>query len=134
MARASSTLSRPGTVTVPRVRRTPLLVAVGLVVVGSLAPWIDTAFGTLSGLSGGGLWTLYAAAFGIAAMVLRRPRLAGINALVMAVPAIALPVWQLARVLPLGGFGNGWMPGFGLVAVLGGGVLALRIGLRLLRS
>ena len=114
--------------------RSPLLVAVGLIVVGSLTPWIDTSFGNLTGLAGGGLWTLYAAAFGVAAAIIRAPRVAGVHALLMGVTALALPLWQLASLLPLGGFGRGWMPGFGLVAVLGGGVLATRAGLRLLRA
>ena len=117
----------------PRAGRAPLLVAAGLIVVGSLTPWVTTAFGTMSGLAGGGLWTLYTAAFGIAATIVSAPRVAGVHALLMGVPAIVLPLWQLVRLLPLGGFGQGWTPGFGLVAVLGGGVLAVRTALRLLR-
>lgn len=102
-----------------------------LIVVGSLTPWVDTAFGDLRGLAGGGLWTLYATAFGIAAAIIRRPRLAAGHALAMAVPAVILPLWQVARLLPLGGFGTGWVPGFGMIAVLGGGVIALRAAHRL---
>ncbi len=111
-----------------QVPRAPLLAAVAFVGVGSFLPWIDTAFGTLDGLAGAGLWTLYAAAFGVAALVIRAPRLAGAHALAMAVPAILLPLWQVVVLLPLGGFGSGWTPGVGLVAVFGGGVLALRTG------
>ena len=109
-----------------------LALAVVLVTVGSLTPWIDTAFGNLGGIYGGGLWTLYAAAIGLAGLFLKRPRVVAVHALVLAAPALVLPVWQIARLVPLGGLGTGWTPGFGLVAVFGGGVLALRTAMPLL--
>ena len=109
-----------------------LALAVVLVSVGSLTPWVDTAFGNLNGIAGGGLWTLYAAAIGLAGLFLKRPRIVGLHALVLAAPALVIPIWQFARLVPLGGFGTGWTPGFGLIAVFGGGVLALRTAMPLL--
>lgn len=115
----------------PMIRRDRrrLLLASVLALVGSVTPWVDTAFGNLGGLAGGGLWTLYAAAIGLAGTGWRRPRALAVHAAILAVPAVLLPVWQVARLVPLGGFGRGWMPGFGLVAVFGGGVIAAAIAL-----
>ncbi|MDP8977069.1 MAG: hypothetical protein M3N17_00515 [Actinomycetota bacterium] len=102
-----------------------LLVASALVMFGSFLPWLDTAFGTFIGLRGGGLWTFYAGALGLAGTVLRHRRVVRVHALVTGLVALALPLWQVARLLVLGLTG-GWAPGIGLVMVAGGGVLALR--------
>ncbi|HEX6249015.1 MAG TPA: hypothetical protein VFZ64_14175, partial [Nocardioidaceae bacterium] len=80
-----------------------------------------------------GLWTMYAAALGIAGAIVRSPRIAGIHAALLAVVAVALPVWQLVHLFRLVGFA-GWRPGAGLVLTLGGGVLAGYAALNLLRA
>jgi len=96
-----------------------------MVAIGSFRPWISTAIENISGARGPGLWTFYMAMLGLAGALLpaRRHRLAGGHAAVMAVVCVVLPVWQLIHVANLVGF-EGWMPGPGLVLVLGGGVLS----------
>jgi len=94
-----------------------------MVLVGSFLPWLFTGVGALSGGRGPGLWTAYAAILGLAAIFMPWRRVAGVHAAVVALVALALPVWQLVHVVSLVGFG-GWFPGPGLVVVLGGGVVA----------
>ncbi len=102
-----------------------LLVAAVMIMLGSALPWVYTAFGTFIGLRGAGLWTFYAGALALAGTVLRHRRLVRTHALLVGVVALALPMWQLARMIVLG-LGGGWAPGVGLALVAGGGVLALR--------
>jgi hypothetical protein len=110
-----------------RVRRSPasrrLLVAALLILVGAFLPWLATGAGTVSGVRGAGLWTMYAAVLGLAGAAVRSPRLAALHAAVLAVVAIALPLWQVLHLVGLVGL-VGWVPGPGLVMTLGGGVLA----------
>jgi len=110
-----------------RARRNPasrrLLGAALLVLVGAFLPWLATGVGNVSGVRGAGLWTMYAAVLGLAGAAIRSPRLAALHAAVLAVVAIALPLWQVVHLVGLVGFA-GWMPGPGLVMTLGGGVLA----------
>lgn len=114
--------------------RRQLAGAVAMVIFGSFLPWISTAVENISGARGPGLWTFYVALLGLAGAVLpvALRRLAGIQAALMAVVCVILPVWQLVHVLNLVGIG-GWMPGPGLVLVFGGGVLAGVAATRLLR-
>ncbi|GAB2728345.1 hypothetical protein GCM10027273_03980 [Nocardioides pakistanensis] len=104
-----------------------------MVLVGAFLPWLYTPLGTVTGLRGPGLWTMYAAFLGIAGAILRSPRLAGGHAAVMAAAAILLPLWQLGHLISKVGFG-GWMPGAGLVMTLGAGVLAATAAVSLLRT
>ncbi|EFQ84256.1 hypothetical protein HMPREF0063_10972 [Aeromicrobium marinum DSM 15272] len=97
--------------------------ATALVMVGSFMPWVSTQLGNLSGAGGPGIWTFYAAMLGLGGALLPLRRLAALQAAIVAGVAVALPVWQLARIVDTVGFG-GWMPGPGIVLVLGGGVLA----------
>ncbi|MCW4352498.1 hypothetical protein ONR57_04180 [Hoyosella sp. YIM 151337] len=115
--------------------RRQLAGAVAMVVFGSFLPWISTAVENVSGVRGPGLWTFYVALLGLAGAVLPAAlrRLAGIQAAVMSVVCVMLPVWQLVHVLNLVGT-SGWMPGPGLVLVFGGGVLAAVAAARLLRG
>lgn len=99
-----------------------------MVAVGSFLPWLDTAVGSVSGARGPGLWTFYAAMLGLAGALVPIRSLAVVQGAVLALTAIALPVWQLVHVLGLVGTA-GWIPGPGLVLVLGGGVLAA-VGVR----
>lgn len=103
--------------------RKRLGLAVAMVMFGSFMPWVSTALGNLSGARGPGLWTFYAAMLGLAGALLPLRRLGALQAAILAVVAVALPVWQLVRIFSAVGWG-GWMPGPGLVLVLGGGVLA----------
>ena len=106
--------------------------AVVMVLIGSFLPWVDTAVGAVSGSQGAGLWTFYAAMLGLAGALVPGRVLGGVQAAVFSVVAVALPVWQVVHLLRLVGF-EGWMPGPGLVLVLGGGVLAGVAAFRLLR-
>jgi hypothetical protein len=120
-----------------RVRRHPanrrLLVAALLVLVGAFLPWIATGAGSVSGIRGAGIWTMYVAVLGLAGAAMRSHRLAGLHAAVLAVVALALPLWQVVHLLGLVGLA-GWLPGPGLVMTVGGGVLAGGAALTLFRA
>jgi len=94
-----------------------------MVLLGAFLPWIYTGVGSVAGIRGAGLWTMYAAVLGVAGAIIRRRRLAAAHATALAVVAVVLPAWQVVHLLSLVGF-VGWMPGPGLVLTLGGGVLA----------
>lgn len=94
-----------------------------MVAVGSFLPWLDTPLGAVLGGRGPGLWTFYAAMLGLAAVMVPIRRLAIAQGALLALAALALPVWQVIHVLDLVGM-QGWLPGPGLVLVGGGGVLA----------
>jgi hypothetical protein len=120
-----------------RRRRPPasrhLLGASFMVILGAFLPWVYTGAGNVTGVQGAGLWTMYAAALGIAGAILRSYRVAAVHAGLLALVAVALPLWQIVHMLSLVGLA-GWMPGAGLVLTLGGGVLAGFAGLGLLRA
>jgi len=118
----------------PRVdpSRKRLALAVLMVLFGSFLPWLDTAVGAISGARGPGLWTSYAAMLGLAGALLPYRRASGIQAAVMSLVCVVLPVWQLVRALDLLGT-SGWLPGPGIVLVFGGGVLAGSCAWQLLR-
>lgn len=94
-----------------------------MVLIGAWMPWIYTGLGSVLGVRGAGLWTMYAAVLGLAGALIKRPRLAAGHAAALAVVATGLALWQVVHLLMLVGF-EGWMPGPGLVLTLGGGVLA----------
>lgn len=104
-----------------------------MVAVGSFLPWVDTAFGTVAGSRGAGLWTFYAAMLGLAGALVSRRTLAGAQAAVLGAAAVILPAWQASHLILLVGF-QGWAPGPGLVLTFGGGVLALTAARSLFRS
>lgn len=104
-----------------------------MVVLGSFMTWFDTGVGAVAGSRGPGLWTFYAAVLGLAGALVPFRRAAAVQGAVLAVVAVALPVWQVARLLSVVGT-TGWFPGPGLVLVLGGGVLAGSAAWRLWRG
>lgn len=106
-----------------------------LLLVGAFLPWLYTPVGPLSGIRGAGLWTLYAALLALAGALLpaRFTVLAVVQAVIVSVAAIALPLWQAARVFSLVGT-QGWAPGPGLVMTFGGGVLCALAARDLLKS
>jgi hypothetical protein len=106
--------------------------AVAMVSFGSFLPWIDTAVGSVSGARGAGLWTFYAALLGLAGALVPKRRAAAVQAAIFAAVALLLPVWQVVRLLGLVGTA-GWVPGPGLVLVLGGGVLGASAAAQLFR-
>jgi hypothetical protein len=98
-----------------------------MVLVGAWLPWIYTGLGSVVGIRGAGLWTMYAAFLGLAgAAIRRRPRWAAGHAAVLALVAVGLAGWQLVHLVSLVGFA-GWMPGPGLVLTFGGGLLAAAV-------
>ncbi|QWC86690.1 hypothetical protein KLP28_08520 [Nocardioidaceae bacterium] len=113
--------------------RRGLMLATVLVALGSFLPWIHTAVGNVPGYAGAGLWTFYVSMLGFAGMFIPWLRVAAGQAAVMGAVALALTTWQLVRLTTLVGF-SGWLPGFGLLMVLGGGVAALLAAVRLARS
>ncbi len=113
--------------------RKKLVFAVVLVVIGSFLPWIYVAGVPKSGILGPGLWTFYAAMLGVAGVLLPFRRVGAGHAAAMAAAAVAVPVWQVGHIVNLVGLG-GWMPGPGLVMVLGGGVLAAGAAWRMWRE
>jgi hypothetical protein len=121
-----------------RVRRGPdpakrrLAGAVAMVLLGSFLPWIDTAVGSVSGARGAGLWTFYAAMLGLAGALIPLRRVAAVQATIFAAVAVVVPVWQVVHLLTLVGM-DGWVPGPGLVLVLGGGVLGATTAAQLFR-
>lgn len=102
-----------------------LLLASAGVIVGSFLPWIQTGLGTYQGFLGAGIYTFYAGVLGLAGALVPSAKLAMIQGAIMAAVAIALPVWQIARLLNLVGF-SGWTPGVGLALVLLSGLYSAR--------
>lgn len=103
-----------------------------MVLFGSFLPWIDTAVGSVSGARGAGLWTFYAAMVGLAGALIPWRRVAAVQAMIFAAVALLVPTWQVVHLLSLVGT-EGWVPGPGIVLVLGGGVLAATAALQLSR-
>ena len=101
--------------------------------IGALLPWVYTGVGAVSGARGAGLWVFYAAALGLAGALVRRRRLAAVQALVLAVVAVGLPLWQVVHLLSLVGL-SGWLPGPGLLLCFGGGMLAAKAAHSLLTT
>ena len=100
---------------------------------GAFLPWVYTGVGAVSGARGAGLWVFYAATLGLAGALVPLRRLAAVQAVVLAVVAVGLPVWQAVHLLSLVGM-QGWLPGPGLVLGLGGGLLAARAAVSLFTS
>lgn len=115
----------------PRQRMLALLAAG--VIVGSFMPWIETGLGTYRGFAGPGQWLFYAGVLGLGAGLVPVRALALVQGAVMAVAAIALPLWQIGRLVRLVGF-QGWSPGLGLMLILGCGVMAVRVTAMLARQ
>jgi hypothetical protein len=113
--------------------RKQLLGASVMVAFGAFLPWVQTAVGSVAGVRGAGLWTFYAAALGLAGVLVPLRRLAIAQAGVLGLAAVGLALWQLVHLLSLVGI-EGWMPGPGLVLTVGGGVLALAAVRSLLRE
>jgi hypothetical protein len=113
--------------------RKRLILGVLLVMVGSFLPWFYVAGIPQSGALGPGLWTFYGAMLGLAGVLLPFHRINGGHAAVMAGICLAIPAWQLVRLIGEVGF-QGWMPGPGMVMVVAGGLVAARCALGLLRE
>lgn len=127
---ARRTDPRPGAAPATSGRRLLLFASLG-VIVGSFLPWVDTGFGSYAGFAGAGVYTFYAGVLGFAGALVPVHRLAVVQGAVVAAVAVALPVWQLVRLISLVGV-SGWTPGMGLVLVLCCGMAAARATAQLL--
>ncbi len=108
----------------------PLLLASVGVIVGSFLPWVVTGFGTYHGVAGPGLWTFYAGIFGVAGGLVPSRVFALVHGVALAAAALALPVWQVQRLITRVGM-TGWSPGFGMAIVLVCGAVAAQATWRL---
>jgi hypothetical protein len=101
-----------------------LLAASLLLIFGGWLPWLYTGVGTISGARGAGLWVFYAGLLALAGGLLP-PRFSTaslVQAALVAVVGMILPLWQVGRMLSLVGT-QGWLPGPGLVMSFFGGLL-----------
>ncbi|RNL86768.1 hypothetical protein [Halostreptopolyspora alba] len=111
-----------------------MLIGGALLIIGSITPWVSTPLGNISGMAGPGLWVLCAGTVAMAGALLPYRRVALLHALVPAVAAGGLVLWQLARFAHLSATTDSWgkmLPGIGLVIVAGGAALLLRATHRL---
>jgi len=111
----------------------PLLGASAMVALGAFLPWVYTGLGPVSGARGAGLYVFYAATLGVAGALVSLRWVAVVQAALLAGAAVGLAVWQVVHLVTLVGFA-GWVPGPGLVLVLGGGLLAGKAALSLYRG
>lgn len=111
-----------------------LLLGAAMIAFGSFLPWVATPVGNVSGMAGPGLWTFSFGVIGIGGAFLRRRGLALVHALAAGVCGVALPAWQVVRLVDVSTSTGAWgaaVPSTGLLLVLGGGALALRATWRL---
>lgn len=111
-----------------------LLLIAGFVTIGaSFLPWLPTVIGDLGGDSG--RFTFYAGVIAVPGAIWRRASVVAAHALILAVPALVLPIYRLGwAVRRLPSFGEAWLPGPGLVLVAISGGVALYAAVRLLRG
>jgi hypothetical protein len=137
-----STAARPGTVPTSPPPRWPyqgrpqrrLLIAALLVLIGAVAPWIDTVGGNVLGVQGAGMYTLAAGGIGLAGAFFRRHAVVVGHAVVLAAVPLVLGGWQVARLVAIGCDFRVCAPSFGLVLTLAGGALAAAASWQLLRG
>lgn len=110
-----------------------LLAASVMMLVGAFLPWVYTAFGTASGMLGGGQWTATVALLALAGALVPIRSLAIGQAVIASGVCLVFPVWQCLYMFGLVGTG-GWMPGPGVVLTFAGGVLAANAGWQLYRQ
>ena len=111
-----------------------MLIGGALLIIGSITPWVSTPLGNLSGMAGPGLWVLCGGTIAMAGALLPYRTLAILHALLPAVLAGGLVLWQLAHLAHLSATTDSWgrmLPGIGLVFVVGGTVLLLRAAHRM---
>lgn len=113
-----------------------LLAAGAFMALGGWLPWVYTQAGVvIIGAVGAGLWVFYAGLLAIAGGLLPASLrvMAMVQAALVGLVAIGLPLWQVVHLYRLVGF-EGWAPGPGLVLSAFGGVLALMASLQLARA
>lgn len=113
-----------------------VFVFAGLIMLGSVLPWVDTVAGSFAGYQGAGIWTLSAGAVVLAGGLLHRVAgrrwITAAHAALGGSVALALGGWQAVRLLRLCG-GGACAPGVGLILVLVGGTGALLVARRVAR-
>ncbi len=108
-----------------------LLVGFG-VAVGAFLPWLETPLGTYRGFAGPGEYLFYAGVIGIAAGLVPIRVLAVTQGAVLSVVALAIPLWQVIKLVSTVGF-DGWVPGVGMMLILGCGLMAARVTVAMAR-
>jgi hypothetical protein len=110
-----------------------LLLIAGLVTIAaSFLPWVPTVVGDARGQAG--LITFYAGVIAVPGAIWRRAPVVAVHALILAIPALALPIYRLAWAAQrLPAFGSAWTVGPGLVLVFISGGVALYAAGRLWR-
>lgn len=103
------------------------------VIVGAFMPWIETGLGTYRGFAGPGPFLFYAGVLGLGAGLVPVRALAVGQGAILAAAAVALPLWQIVRLVRLVGF-EGWSPGVGMMLILGCGLMAARVTIGLVRQ
>ncbi|MBB4931444.1 hypothetical protein F4561_002264 [Lipingzhangella halophila] len=124
--RASQRILHPGSAA--------MLVGGLLLIVGAVTPWVSTPLGNLSGMVGPGLWVLCAGTIAMAGALLPYRRVALAHALVAALAAGGLALWQVVRIVHLSATTDSWgtmLPGIGLVLAAGGAGVLLRAAYRI---
>lgn len=101
------------------------LLALG-VIVGAFLPWLETPIGVYRGFAGPGLYLFYVGIIGLAAGLVPFRLPAIVQGGLLAIVAVALPVWQMAKLISKVGF-DGWTPGVGMMMIIGCGLMAGRI-------
>lgn len=102
-----------------------LLLASVTLAVASFLPWVETGFGSISGMAGAGVFTFYAAAWGVAGGLVPWRRVALGHAIAVTALAVGLPAWQVASLVSRD-LGGGWFAGTGLMLAVASGSLAAR--------
>lgn len=113
-----------------------LMAAGAFMALGGWLPWIYTQAGVVViGAVGAGLWVFYAGLLALAGGLLPRTLrvVALVQAVLVGVVAIGLPLWQVVHLVRLVRF-EGWAPGPGLVLSAFGGILALMAAVQLARA
>mgnify|MGYP007107678386 FL=1 len=93
-----------------------------MVLIGAFVPWLYTQVGTVTGMSGPGLWTATVAMIALAGALVPVRMLAVVQGFIAATVAMFIPLWQFWHVFSKVGMA-GWMPGPGLLLTFVGGLL-----------
>lgn len=102
-----------------------LLLLAGGIILGAFLPWLETPVGTYRAWAGPGQYLFYAGVLGFAGGLVPVRMMAIIQAAVMSAVAITLPVWQILKIFSAVRL-EGWVPGIGMIMILGCGIMGLR--------
>ncbi|MEM9131924.1 MAG: hypothetical protein AAF962_03510 [Actinomycetota bacterium] len=110
-------------------QRLLLLLAAGIII-GAFLPWLETPVGTYRAWAGPGQYLFYAGVIGFAGGLVPIRMAAVIQGAIMSAVAITLPVWQILKIFSAVRL-DGWVPGIGMILILGCGIMGVRTTLTL---